>query len=195
MTPLALLNFLVLQWLCIRLAYVKDDEGATIGWGLLGFVAPLTGWWSDYVWLRRPDPDGMLATWWLPSPTWHLRADRALRWQRDPDIATWMPTARDVRAARILAAHNQHGRLIDTQWLHARAEPRLHVAAHTEPVVAYVELTHPEDAWFRMYIRLDEARPLQRAWDSDADPHAQAAERMLGIPFDGTIGVGEEAGA
>ncbi len=53
------LNFLVLQWLGIRLArithvaFVGEGESTRAdlsaeGWGLIVFPAPLTGWWSDY---------------------------------------------------------------------------------------------------------------------------------------------------
>lgn len=82
MTWLGLLNFLVLQWFGLRLARVcrveryfsrgdvvgplllrmgwisRDDmlkRHVTVGWKLLRWVWPLTGWWSDYRWIaRRP---------------------------------------------------------------------------------------------------------------------------------------------
>lgn len=42
------LNFLVLQWLCVRLQGEVDlDDGAT-KWAFIGPVLPLTGWWSRY---------------------------------------------------------------------------------------------------------------------------------------------------
>lgn len=76
MSPLGLLNFLVLQWFGMRLArrmkrvLVNDGEivwnvttgaidGRTKielrpdGWKLLRWVWPLTGWWSDYRWIAR----------------------------------------------------------------------------------------------------------------------------------------------
>jgi hypothetical protein len=80
MTPIGLLNFLVLQWFGVRLARVTErrpipgdivgawlvvngditrDEylcrSVTVGWTLLRWVWPLTGWWSDFRWIaRRP---------------------------------------------------------------------------------------------------------------------------------------------
>lgn len=71
MTPLGLLNFLVLQWFGVRLARIRhgpfrfsstglrlfDDRDYWIddGYKLLRWIWPLTGWWSDYRWIaRRP---------------------------------------------------------------------------------------------------------------------------------------------
>jgi hypothetical protein len=64
MTKLYLLNFILLQWFCIRLArkMVKrdsvftefKDEYTQIGWGII-FVVPLTGWWSDYIWIWKKE--------------------------------------------------------------------------------------------------------------------------------------------
>lgn len=82
LTLLGLLNFLVLQWFGVRLARVYAHElecgrvvnafmpspgaisiGSTwhrgrrvqIGWKLLRWIVPLTGWWSDYRYIaRRP---------------------------------------------------------------------------------------------------------------------------------------------
>jgi hypothetical protein len=46
------LNFLVVQWFCVRIARQYDAETNTaIGWGLVYFVLPLTGWWSSYKFL------------------------------------------------------------------------------------------------------------------------------------------------
>lgn len=53
MTWLWALNFFVLQWLFIRLARVVNASGKTIRFCIIGPVVPLTGWWSNYVWLRR----------------------------------------------------------------------------------------------------------------------------------------------
>jgi hypothetical protein len=80
-TPLGLLNFLVLQWFGVRLARgtltVSGVGGNLPGdrvvwtscggsqrcrvrdattlewWTLLRWVWPLTGWWSDYRWIAR----------------------------------------------------------------------------------------------------------------------------------------------
>jgi hypothetical protein len=64
---LGLLNFLVLQWFGVRLARVVRKEfvtmhigldlplyrDVTVGWKLLRWVCPLTGWWSDFWWIAR----------------------------------------------------------------------------------------------------------------------------------------------
>lgn len=55
MTWLATLNFFVVQWFGVRVARVAEADGTT-SWGLLRYVLPLTGWWSDYVWLWRRWP-------------------------------------------------------------------------------------------------------------------------------------------
>jgi len=44
---LGYLNFLILQWLFIRLT--KWEEDNQNGFGLLIGVLPLTGWWSRYI--------------------------------------------------------------------------------------------------------------------------------------------------
>jgi len=81
MTPLGLLNFLVLQWFGFRLQAEIDTRLAIdvvtgeelplyhrgrwwsryapregrVTWSLLRWVWPLTGWWSPYRWIaRRP---------------------------------------------------------------------------------------------------------------------------------------------
>jgi hypothetical protein len=86
MTALGLLNFLVLQWFGVRLAAgynprdipgwerdrITDDEvlalggrwwsrfapphGVRIRWTWLRWIWPLTGWWSDYRWIKKPTP-------------------------------------------------------------------------------------------------------------------------------------------
>ena len=70
MSPLGLLNFLVLQWFGVRLQAAFDREewlagprgrwwaadapsGGAITWSLLRWVLPLTGWWSPYRWIAR----------------------------------------------------------------------------------------------------------------------------------------------
>lgn len=60
LSALGILNFLILQWLGIRLGRCTDEwerpDGERVrrqSWALLGFVLPMTGWSSDYVWLWR----------------------------------------------------------------------------------------------------------------------------------------------
>lgn len=44
---LLILNFTLLQWACVRLA--KKVQGkSTVGWMIIRWVNPLTGWWSVY---------------------------------------------------------------------------------------------------------------------------------------------------
>jgi hypothetical protein len=67
MSPLKLLNFVLLQWFCVR-AQVSfsrvcpsgvrhrwwDREIAAddrVSFSLLRWVVPLTGWWSPYRWI------------------------------------------------------------------------------------------------------------------------------------------------
>jgi hypothetical protein len=48
------LNFLLLQWFTLRLAYVIDRaSGKRLHFKLLLGVVPLTGWWSPYRWIWR----------------------------------------------------------------------------------------------------------------------------------------------
>lgn len=48
------LNIVVLQWFCVRLGYALDKEtGSFVRWTWVGPVLPLTGWWSDYVFIGR----------------------------------------------------------------------------------------------------------------------------------------------
>ena len=59
MTWLGVLNFVILQWFLIRLA--KQVEGQpgeykTVGWKIIGPILPLTGWWSNYIWLGKKRP-------------------------------------------------------------------------------------------------------------------------------------------
>jgi hypothetical protein len=67
MSLLGLLNFVVLQWFCVRLqvsfTHVRrpdqrrrwwDREIAAddvVSFSLLRWVVPLTGWWSSYRWI------------------------------------------------------------------------------------------------------------------------------------------------
>ena len=53
------LNFLVLQWFFWRLASVEDtDTGKRVGWSWVGPVVPITGWWTNYVFLKRAQRQG-----------------------------------------------------------------------------------------------------------------------------------------
>jgi len=48
------LNFLLFQWLFIRLGHkYSRKQKKFIGWGFLGFVLPLTGWWNNYIWVWK----------------------------------------------------------------------------------------------------------------------------------------------
>jgi hypothetical protein len=49
---LGILNMLVIQWFFIRLQ-LTCDGGVIVGWKLIGFIVPLTGWWSPYIWLKK----------------------------------------------------------------------------------------------------------------------------------------------
>lgn len=62
MSWLGYLNFVVLQWFGMRLARVMQQDFEPhlgtckpyqVGWKLLRWVWPLTGWWSDYRWIAR----------------------------------------------------------------------------------------------------------------------------------------------
>jgi len=56
MTWLGLLNSVILQWFFVRLAKIVDTETKVIvGWDLLRWIVPLTGWWSDYRYVGRRD--------------------------------------------------------------------------------------------------------------------------------------------
>lgn len=48
-------NFLVVQWFFVRIAIVVHADGR-VEWHPLRYVIPLTGWWSNYVWLWRKWP-------------------------------------------------------------------------------------------------------------------------------------------
>ena len=52
MTRLGVFNFLIVQWFFIRLAKVVEND-ELIGFLILRWVVPLTGWWSDYIYVRR----------------------------------------------------------------------------------------------------------------------------------------------
>lgn len=53
---LGYLNFYILQWFCIRLGRVgkfENDEFVQTGWTIVRYIFPLTGWWSDYRWIKK----------------------------------------------------------------------------------------------------------------------------------------------
>lgn len=59
MTKLWLLNFILLQWFCMRLTRVmefddpfNEGEYVQIGWTVI-YVLPLTGWWSKYIYIWK----------------------------------------------------------------------------------------------------------------------------------------------
>ena len=47
-TLLGLLNYLILQWLWIRLAKAVDDDGHVVYWMIMTGVYPLSGWGKPY---------------------------------------------------------------------------------------------------------------------------------------------------
>jgi len=52
------LNFLILQWFCVRLAYIENTETKEVeGYKWIKGVAPLTGWsftwWKEYTYLTK----------------------------------------------------------------------------------------------------------------------------------------------
>lgn len=52
LTWLFLLNFILLQWTGIRLARVTE-MGKPVGFRLVGFILPLTGWRTPYKFILR----------------------------------------------------------------------------------------------------------------------------------------------
>jgi hypothetical protein len=38
-----------MQWFFVRIFYYTNGIGTNLGYGLMGFVLPLTGWWGDYI--------------------------------------------------------------------------------------------------------------------------------------------------
>ncbi len=53
MTRLQFINVVLFQWFFVRLAKVVDSEGAVQRYTFIGFILPLTGWRSNFVWLHR----------------------------------------------------------------------------------------------------------------------------------------------
>ena len=52
-SKLGLLNFIILQWLFVRLCVTVDEDGSNPEYSILKWVVPLTGWWSSYVFLLK----------------------------------------------------------------------------------------------------------------------------------------------
>lgn len=48
-SKLYLVNFILVQWLFIRICRFIDGAGVQTHWGFLFPVIPLTGWWSSYI--------------------------------------------------------------------------------------------------------------------------------------------------
>ena len=58
------LNYFALQWVCVRLYKVAEDDGSISGWGFLYWVKPGSGWrdsetgeGSEYAWLQGKKGD------------------------------------------------------------------------------------------------------------------------------------------
>lgn len=51
---MVILNMLLLQWFCVRMYAVLSLTGCgCFKIGVIGFVVPMTGWWSNYVWIKK----------------------------------------------------------------------------------------------------------------------------------------------
>lgn len=58
---LGYLNFFILQWFFVRLARVREVHQKTEsfymledqGWKFIRWIVPLTGWWSDYIYISE----------------------------------------------------------------------------------------------------------------------------------------------
>lgn len=46
------LNFLLIQWFFIRIQGEVNTDYTQTKWSILHWVVPLSGWWSDYVFLN-----------------------------------------------------------------------------------------------------------------------------------------------
>lgn len=82
-SALDLFNFYVAQWFFVRLqrtAATETDErgnirvGGTVRWDIIGWIWPLTGWWSDY---RFIGSEKELKTWKPRKKESSLRGSRA----------------------------------------------------------------------------------------------------------------------
>lgn len=48
MSWLGKLNTYVLQWFCIRLAKLIEEDGTISGWNIIYPISPISGWSTDY---------------------------------------------------------------------------------------------------------------------------------------------------
>ena len=54
MTWLKFINVFILQWLFVRLQKTVDVEsGKIVKWQIIGLIVPCTGWFNNYIWVRR----------------------------------------------------------------------------------------------------------------------------------------------
>ena len=58
MTWLKALNVFILQWFFIRLAKIVatdviENKSTIVGWTILKWIVPLTGWRSDYIYIGK----------------------------------------------------------------------------------------------------------------------------------------------
>jgi hypothetical protein len=115
------LNFVVLQWLCVRLErmtmpgvwhmevlrgvrggqLVTTDDVDTNSakpahrWSLFRWIWPLTGWWSPLVWIARPEVRASAPS---QSVAW---AQLEGRLHRDSSIGTWTTGAKRGDVAQL----------------------------------------------------------------------------------------------
>ena len=52
-TILGWTNLLILQWFFVRLQATMDEDYNVIGWKIIGLIVPGSGWWTQYVWVKR----------------------------------------------------------------------------------------------------------------------------------------------
>jgi len=57
MSKLKFVNVFIFQWLFIRLQKTVHDEEdlnpGAIGWGIIGFILPTTGWTNEYRYILK----------------------------------------------------------------------------------------------------------------------------------------------
>ena len=52
-TVLWIINFIFLQWLFVRFQICADLNSDFVQGKIIGPIAPLTGWWGDYVYINK----------------------------------------------------------------------------------------------------------------------------------------------